>query len=61
MVGMLMDGLLITYGSPCQHIRSYIVGRYDNLTTSDNCPSAEGLAAPPFVGANCYWGSGAAK
>ena len=24
------DSLLFTYGNPCQHIWTYVVGRYDN-------------------------------
>ena len=58
--GYYADGLLITYGSPRQHIWSYIVGDYDNRTIYTNCPCAYGgLSPPPFVGTNYYCESGA--
>ena len=60
--GYYGDGLLITYGSPRQHIWSYTIGTYDNNTYSYNCPCAVGggSSPPPFVGTNYYCESGAA-
>ena len=59
------DGLLITYGSPCQHIWSYTAGSFDNHTggnlTSYNCPCAVdgGTCPPSFVGTDYHCESGA--
>ena len=60
--GYYGDGLLITYGSPRQHIWSYTIGLYDNSIHPYNCPCAvgEGRSPPPFVGTNYYCESGAA-
>ena len=48
------DGLLITYGSPRNHIWTYVNGQYDNRTHRYNCPcaSSTGYTPPPFVGTN---------
>ena len=55
---MYADGLLISFGSPRQHIWTYTC---DNLTSIFNCPGADGgLTPPPFVGNNFYCESGAA-
>ena len=60
--GYYADGLLITYSSPRQHIWSYTIGRWDNLTSDSNCPCGVGggSAPPPFVGTNYYCESGVA-
>jgi len=53
------DGLLITYGSPRNHIWSYVNGHNDDGTRNDyNCPCADGNPPPPFVGTNYYCESG---
>jgi len=59
--GYYADGLLITYGSPRQHIWTYAVGPHDNRTVCYNCPCGVGggLASPPFVGPNYFCKSGA--
>ena len=55
------DGILITYGSPRNHIWSYVNGRYDSRTDNYNCPCAGGAyTSPPFVGTDYYCESGAA-
>jgi len=59
--GRYAEGLLITYGSPRQHIWTYTIGRYDSLVNSGvNCPCAVGggPTVPPFVGTNYYCESG---
>ena len=58
--GYYADGLSVTYGSPRQHVWTYVVGLYDNFTNVDfNCPCAGGhQTSPPFVGANYYCESG---
>jgi len=55
------DGLLITYGSPRNHIWCYVNGHYDSNPHAYNCPCAtgNGLAPPPFVGNNYYFEAGA--
>ena len=57
-----MDGVSITYGTPRQHIWSYVAGVTESspLHTSNNCPcSANGGNGPPsFVGDNYYCESG---
>jgi len=55
------DGLLITYGSPRNHIWSYVNGQYDSYPHLYNCPCAtgNGFAPPPFVGNNYYCEAGA--
>ena len=54
------DGLLITYGSPRNHIWTYVNGQYDNYTHLFNCPCASnsGYTPPPFLGTNYYCESG---
>jgi len=54
------DGLLITYGSPRNHIWSYVNGLYDRHTNQVNCPCASSisLTPPPFVGTDYYCESG---
>ena len=56
------DGLLITYGSPRNHIWSYVNGLYDNKTSVYNCPCASsfGFTPPPFVSNDYYCESGTA-
>ena len=44
------DGLLITYGSPRNHIWSYVNGRWDNRQSAFNCPCAGGYSSPLFIG-----------
>jgi len=60
--GNYADGLLLTYGSPRQHIWTYTTGIHDGHThhTCCTCPCAvsEGPAPPPFVGTNYYCESG---
>ena len=58
--GWYADGLLITYGSPRQHIWSYVAGIFDNQTHISNCPCAlgGGRSPPPFVGTDYYCESG---
>ena len=58
--GYYADGLLITYGSPRQHIWTYTMGHYDRYNNKSlaNCPCAGGLAPPPFVGTHYYCESG---
>ncbi|XP_065884686.1 uncharacterized protein [Dysidea avara] len=62
--GYYADGLLLTYGSPRQHIWTYAAGSFDNRTDGDfrtyNCPcAADGGTAPPsFVGTDYYCESG---
>ena len=55
------DGLSITYGSPRQHIWTYIyaTGAYDNGEINCPCDGAGGAThAPSFVGNNYYCESG---
>ena len=62
--GYYASGLMITYGSPRQHIWTYVIGRLDNhISTCCNCPCTVGggSAPPSFVGANYYCESGAAN
>ena len=56
--GSYADGLLITHGSPRQHIWSYVAGIFD--THLSNCPCADGggRAPPSFVETNYYCESG---
>ena len=54
--GYYATGLLIIYDSPHQHIWTYTMGYYDNLSdTHANCPCA---SPSPFIGANYYCESG---
>jgi len=61
--GYYADGLLLTYGSPRQHIWTYAIGIEDDVTfhTCCTCPCAVGggPAPPSFVGTNYYCESGA--
>lgn len=55
------EGLLLSYGSPRQHIWTYSIGLYDNRTDDLNCPCASGgLASPSYVGNDYYCESGTA-
>ena len=58
--GWYADGLQISYGSPRQHIWSYVAGVFDNRTHNSNCPCADGggRAPPTFVGTHYYCESG---
>ena len=62
--GYYADGLLLTYGSPRQHIWTYVTGLHDDrIRTCCSCPYSvgEGPASPPFVGTNYYCESGTVK
>jgi len=58
------DGLLLTYGSPRQHIWTYTAGAFDNRTDGNYsqyfCPCNGGTPPPAFVGTDYYCESGAA-
>jgi len=49
--GYNADGLLITYGNPCQHIWTFVAGYWDNRrSTIANCPCAIGEGpGPPLL------------
>ena len=58
-----MDGLFITYGSPRQHIWSYLAGLVDAnphnyFDSSCPCAARPGLGSTPFIGSNYYCESG---
>ena len=54
-------GLSVTYGSPRNHIWTFVAGQSKKNGYCCNCPCAypyPGLAAPPFVGENFFCESG---
>ena len=56
-----VDGISITYGSPREHVWTFVAGVTENSPlTVNNCPcsSTPGRAAPSFVGNNYYCESG---
>ena len=55
------DGLLITHGSPRQHIWTYAVGHSERVGYNPSrcpCAASPGTAPPSFVGSNYYCESG---
>ena len=59
---LYVDGLVVTHGSPRDHIWTFAVGlsKNYNLGTCCNCPCAliPGINAPPFVGEGYFCESG---
>ena len=56
-----VDGLSITYGSPCQHLWTFAVGAREGPNYSRyNCPCSQppGTSAPSYLGNNWYCESG---
>ena len=51
-----VDGISITYGSPRQHIWTYVCGVYQTCTGSNCCPCNAGstFTTPSFVGSDYY-------
>jgi len=60
--GPYVDGVLITYSTPREHIWTYAVGNNDKSDTgfSSNCPCSQfpGQSPPALVGSNYYCKSG---
>ena len=55
------DGLIVTHGSPRNHIWSFVAGRSKDYNYAKNCPCASpypGVAAPSFVGNKYFCESG---
>ena len=56
-----VEGLIVTHGSPRNHIWSFTAGLSKDSNYPENCPCASpypGQAAPSSVGENCFCESG---
>ena len=56
-----VEGVIVTHGSPRNHIWSFAAGLSKNYSYPENCPCAApypGRAAPPFVGEQYFCESG---
>ena len=55
-----VEGLIVTHGSPRNHIWSFVAGRSKDYNYPKNCPCASpypGVAAPSFVGNKIFFAS----